>query len=197
MAGSNAHGELKCRADKFYELNVILIKSFDIEPSDALIFLKYCYSYFNSNKYPTLVITSQNWEGSNLVSYIFTQYLQTKFDFKYKFAMKQTDLNIELFESNKEAFLNAKTCSAFENWEDFIETKPDEYGDILHKRTKLFSTIPKNYFAELEYQRERFDNSGIKQKPTELLILTDTVSYGAGSNFIKNLQRYGGAIVAS
>ena len=192
------NGELKCRVDITNSLNVIFIKTFDIEPMEELQILSNCFNYFYAYRYPILVITSQNWEGNNFASYIFTQLLQPKIPHKYKFAMKQTDLNRELFESNIKGFLNARTCSPFDSWEDFIETTPDEYGEISHSRSKLFTTIPEDYFEGLEKLRKIYESFAyMKKKPTDILILTDTVSYGAASNFIKSLQNYGGAIVAS
>ena len=92
------NGELKCRVDSVNELNVFFIKTFDIDPMEELEVLNNCFRYSYASQFPILVITSQNWEGNNFASYIFTQLLQPKVAHKYKFAMKQTELNKELFE---------------------------------------------------------------------------------------------------
>ena len=68
--------------------------------------------------------------------------------------MRQNELNKKLFEQNKYQWLDADTCLPFESWDDFIEEKPDIYGDIEHKRTKLFNPIPKYLNINIKKFRE-------------------------------------------
>ena len=186
----------KCRIDEKNKINVFVITSFDMELKDFKILGK-CGKLFVTNKYPIIGIESQNVKGSNLFSYALTQIIQPKIDFQFKAAMRQSELNKNFFEKNRLQFLNSETCLPFENWDDFIESNPDKYGNIEHKRTKLFNLIPKDIKNDIEQLKKSMKNNGYFRKPTDILILTDTVSYGSGSLFIKNLQNTGGAIIAS
>ena len=108
--------------------------------------------------------------------------------------MKQTDLNKEYFESKKDQFLNAETCSAFNTWEDFIESEPDKYGDINHYRSKIYNPISKSVINEFNKIRKELIKKN--KKSTDIIILTDTVAYGGPSNLMKTIQNNGGAIIA-
>ena len=59
-------------------------------------------------------------------------------------AMKKSDLLKEYFNANKYSFLAENTCLPFENWENFLEEEPDEYGNnIKHYRKKIYNFVPK------------------------------------------------------
>ena len=191
-------GEIKCRVDDKNQLNVVILNKLTLENSnDINIIIDNCAINFYKNDYRILIITSQNLGGNNEISYIFTQMIQPKIDVKFNFAMKQTELNDEIYKLNKNNILNAKTCSIFETLEDFKEPISDDYEDnIKHNRTKLFSMVARRLVKELKRNRETIQ--GLKnKKPTDILILTDTLSSGAASNFIKTLHNNGGAIIAS
>ena len=186
-------GLVKCRTDNKNKLNVLLIKSFNADP-DIII---QCALSFYSNDYKIVIINSQNMEADISILYLFTQLLLPKHDIKFNFAMKQTKLNKLNFEGNPHKFLNSKTCLPFENWESFLEPSPDDYGDgVKHYRTKIYNPISKSLIENLRNLRENLLYN-YNKKPTDILIFTDSVSYGSSSNFFKTLQNYGGAITAS
>ena len=186
----------RCRIDEKNKVNVFVVTSYDMLPSDILIMSK-CSKIFLTNKYPIIGIESQNVKSSIMYPYILAQIIQPKIDFQFMGAMRQSELNKNFFINNKALFLNYETCLPFETWEEFIESNPDIYGDIEHKRTKLFNLIPKYIKKDFEELRISMKNNGNLKKPTDILILTDSVSYGPGSFFIKSLQNTGGAIIAS
>ena len=156
-----------------------------------------CYQLIYSNKNKLLIITRQLWEGGNIESYTYTQLLFPNINVKFNMAMKQTEYNKRLFEQNKKEFTDAKTCSIFESWEDFLEKDPDKYGEINHYRTKLYNPMPLESIKFFKEQREILVEFGLNKKSTDILILTDTVNFGPASNFIKTILNNGGAIVAS
>ena len=190
------NSELKCRFDEKYNLNVLFLNSFNIDEDDIQTIFN-CARLFFTNKYEIVVIGKQILEGENLYSYILTQILQPKIDFKLNFAMRQSELNRLNFESKIEQFLDVETCRPFKSWNDFIQSDPDKYDDIEHKRTKIYNPISKSWLMQLNEIRKEFKSKGMLKKPTEILILTDTLSFGSGSTFIKNLQINGAAIIAS
>ena len=186
-------GKIKCRVDKENELNILFLKSFNTD-QDLII---QCAISFYSNDYKIVIINSQNLEGDNSIIYLFTQLLLPKFDIQFNFAMKQTELSKQIFESNSDHFLDPKSCLPFETWENFIEPTPDDYGDnVKHYRTKIYNSISKISVEYLKSLRENLLENNNK-RPTDILILTDGVSYGNSSNFFKILQNNGGAITAS
>ena len=186
-------GKIKCRSDDKNKLNVLFLKSFNTDPK--IIFQ--CVLSFYSNDYKVLIINSQNWEGDISIIYLFTQLLLPKHDIKFNFAMKQTSLNKQNFENHPNNFLNYKTCLPYGNWENFIESTPDDYGDgVKHYRTKIYNPITKTLVEDLRNMREKLLENGDK-KPTDILILTDSATFGSSSNFIKTVQNYGGAITAN
>ena len=153
---------------------------------------------FYENYYKIVIITNQLWEGNGLNSYTYTQTLFPKINVKFHMAMKQTELNKELFEKDETlSFLDDKTCLPFDNWDVFIQSKPDRYDTIEHHRTKIFNPIPLEKILKYNKVRKDVLDNGYNRTATDILILTDTVSYGAASNFIKTVQNNGGAIIAS
>ena len=191
---------LKCRVDETKKLNVLFIQSLYVEEKGSIT-INECKNMFNKNNYKIVIITSQLWEGDFINSYIYTQLLFPKIDVKFNMAMKQTELNKELFENDKNdkslSFLDAKICQPFESWEEFKEPNPDRYDSIEHHRTKIFNPIPKEIITEYSAEREDVLKRGYNRTATDILILTDSVLFGEVSNFIKTVQNNGGAIIAS
>ena len=194
---SSEGGELKCLVDEENELNIVFIKSFFVEGDNESKTINLCANLIHSNDYKIVIITQQLWEGDNYPAYYYTQLLFPKIAVKFNMAMKQSDLNKDLYESNNSSFLDARTCRAFKDWDDFIEQKPDKYGDVEHKRSKIYNPF-NNLSIDIMNGFRRYQLSlGHNKKATDILILTDTVAYGAASNFMKTVQINGGAIVAS
>ena len=190
--------EIRCRVDKEKELNVLFMNSLLLEESGDIT-IDQCASLFYSNDYRLVIITSQLWEGDNNAAYHFAQALFPKIDVKFNMAMKQTELNEQLFKEDKsKVFLDPIKCTPYEKWEDFVESKPDEYEEgVKHYRTKIYNPIPKDLTTKLNSFREKIKESGHNKKSTEIIILTDTVVNGPPSNFLKTIQNNGAAIVAS
>ena len=191
------NGELKCRVDEDNKLNIFSQNSFgfsDFDEGENIIYN--CSKLFYSNNYRIIGIESNNLGGDGILTYIFTQLLQTKIDVKFHMAVKKNDLIKEYFNKNKNNFLDSKTCLPFENWDDFIRPNPDEYGDIKHYRSNIYDFVPKAVINKVKKMRTEFENEGKLKKPTDILIFTDSISYSATSFFIKNLQNTGGAIIA-
>ena len=119
-------GEVKCKADDDNQLNVFYFNSFYTEkPFTFAIYL--CLNIFLDNDYKVVIITSQIWDSSdNLNSFLYAQLLFPKIDIKYNLAMRQSELNKKLFENDTSQFLDAKTCSPYDSWEEFLETNPDD-----------------------------------------------------------------------
>ena len=63
--------------------------------------------------------------------------------------------------------------------------------NIDHKRTKVIDRCPRALRNGLNNIREEYFNSSFLKKPTDIVIFTDSFSYG----FIKGFQSTGGAIV--
>ena len=189
--------EIKCIIDNTNLLNVLILNSLEINDSNDFRIIIQCVSYFYSNEYKIVIITNQALNGNTPFSYLFTQLFLPKIKVKYNFAMKNTELNKEIFQLYKNQFLDAKTCVNFESFEELIKSEPDDYGDgIKHSRTKIFNPIPRQLLQMLNELRKRLKTELIDKKSTDILILTDTASFGATSNFIKIVQNNGGAIVA-
>ena len=191
------NGEVKCRFDEANQLNVLLINGLVLDETEEGPTLFKCFQLIYSNKNKLLIITRQLWEGGNIESYTYTQLLFPNINVKFNMAMKQTEYNKRLFEQNKKEFTDAKTCSIFESWEDFLEKDPDKYGEINHYRTKLYNPMPLESIKFFKEQRKILIEFGLNKKSTDILILTDTVNFGPASNFIKTILNNGGAIVAS
>ena len=194
---TSKEGYLKCRVDETKQLNVLFIQSLYVEETGTST-IKACTDLFNQNYYKIVIITSQLWEGDKMNSYIYNQLLFPKIDVRFNMAMKQTELNQELFENDRSlSFLNVDTCLPFDNWEEFKEQNPDRYDSIEHHRTKIFNPIPDRKIKELNDIRNNALNNGYNRTATDILILTDSVLFGEVSNFIKTVQNNGGAIIAS
>ena len=192
------NGELKCRVDEENKLNIFYQTSFGFsDDADGESTIVRCARLFYSNNYKIVGIESNSFGGSGVLIYLFTQLIQSKIDVKFHMALRKSDLTRDLYNLNKNMYLNENTCLPYESWEDFLETDPDDYGNnIKHYRTKIYNFIPKYVMNNLKKVREEFEKEGKLKKPTDILIFTDSVSHGGASFFIKNLQNTGGAIIA-
>ena len=191
------NGKLKCRVDTVNKVNVIFQKTFS--PSnieEAMIFIDNCFSSFDNNVYPIVVIEEQNGGGYiNLADYLIS-YINL-----YKASPIYSSLRYN--EITKSIAFNfagqdTKTCKSKYADKFFdLESIEDDYGidqngaKIKHKRTQIFdkSTVDK---AKLYNLRE---NTKYIRKPNEIIIFTDGFSYSATSLFIKETQINGGAII--
>ena len=194
-------GEVKCRVDKENELNVLFFNKFSslAEEEGESLTIAQCSELFYSNDYKMVIITEKLADGDILTSYVYTQLLFPKIDVKFNMAMRNNKYSNELFQIyGEKKFIDAQTCQPFGSWGNFTESIPDDYGEnVIHYRTKIYNPIGEKDIIELSREREKLIKLGHLKKSTEILVMTDTVNYGAGSNFIKTIQNNGAAIVAS
>ena len=183
---TSANGEIKCRVDTENGLNVLFISSLTVDSK----IIEECAEKFYSNDNKIVIITSQLWEGDTHNSYLYSQTLFPKLNIKYNLAMKKGELNKELYERDPSHFVNPDTCRRFATWKNLS----DFYG---HDTTEVYSPITEGEVLDLAQIRRKLIALGKLKKSTDIIILTDTVNFGAGSLFIKTIQRNGGAIIAS
>ena len=189
--------KIKCRVDNDNQVNVIIQTTFN--PSnleDAMIFLDKCFTSFDNNIYPIVVIEEQNGGGylalaDYLISYI-NLYKSSSIYSSFRY-----NENVKSIASNF-AGKDTKTCATKSSHKLFdLESIEDDYGidqngaKIKHKRTQIFDTSSVNR-AKLYDLRE---NTKYIRKPNEIIIFTDGFSYSATSIFIKETQIKGGAII--
>ena len=191
------NGKIKCRVDNVNKVNVIFQKTFD--PSnleEAMIFIDNCFSLFDNNAYPIVIIEEQNGGGyvslaDYLISYINLNKTSPIYSsFRYNENVKSI--------ASSYVGQDIKTCKAkYADWFFDLQFIEDDYGidqngdKIKHKRTQIFdkSSVDK---AKLYDLRENTKNI---RKPNEIIIFTDGFSFSATSIFIKETQIQGGAII--
>jgi hypothetical protein len=167
--------------------------------NEAMEFFDYCFSSFDNNHYPLVIIESVNGGGNQdladyLVNYINLNSLSSvPTSYRYNEIVKDFVSNFLNFDIK-----DIETCKIKKS-SYLFESKADEdnlgngfyFDNIIHMRTKNFdsSTIDTNKFNELR------KNIKYLRKPTEIIIFTDGLSYSATSHFIKQTQLKGGAII--
>ena len=183
----------KCRVDNTKQVNVIYQKTFALDFQKAKQFLDNCFSLFDKNKYPIIIIEDFN-EGGNGASASYLQsYINLKnIPFDYASARNSVDVKENFNYGVKDVY----TCNKIDVKSCFNSIITDDYGTnskglkVTHERTKIFHTsIERTHFYN--YRK----NAKNIRKPTEIIIFTDGFSYSATSSFIKNTQIKGGAIV--
>jgi hypothetical protein len=191
------NGKLKCRVDNVNEVNVIFQKTFNPSSLEsAMLFIDNCFSSFDNNAYPIVIIEEQNGGGYVTLADYFLSYINL-----YKtspiYSSFRYNENVKSIASNF-AGQDTKTCKA-KYADKFFDLQyiEDDYGidqngaKIKHKRTQIFdkSTVDKAKLYDLR------KNTKYIRKPNEIIIFTDGFSYSATSLFIKETQIKGGAII--
>ena len=191
------NGKLKCRVDNVNKVNVIFQKTFN--PSNlekAMIFIDNCFSSFDSNVYPIVVIEEQNGGGYVTLADYLISYINLNKTSPIYSSFRYND-NVKSIASNF-AGQDTKTCKARYADKFFdLQSIEDDYGidqngeKIKHKRTQIFdkSSVDKTKLFDLR------ENTKYVRKPNEIIIFTDGFSYSATSLFIKETQIKGGAII--
>ena len=188
----------KCRVDEVNHLNVFVQSTFSFSKKEEIMDLMYnCAKLFHSNDYKIVGIENGNIGGSGIFAVYLKQLLQPKIcQNKMLSAIRKNDYLEGYYSTYKESILDAKTCKHFESFENFLEDKPDVYGDnIKHYRSKIFDEITLDMKLDLHKKREEFINTTKTKKPTEIIIFTDYQAISATSVFLKGFQQTGGAIV--
>ena len=191
-------GNLKCYVDKENKVNVIYQNTFyvsDIE--EGAKFFDDCFSNFDNNIYPIIIIESFNGGGyGDLADYLISYINLNKTTSIYT-SYRYND-QIENFVAPVFYIQTIDTCE-LKNYTEFFDLNyiEDNYGydskgnEIIHKRTRIYdlASINENYFFSLRKKAKHI------RKPNEIIIFTDGYSYSATSDLIKQTQLKGGAII--
>ena len=190
-------GNLKCYVDNENKVNVIYQNTFySSNYEDGFIFFDECFSNFDNNIYPIIIIESFNGGGyGNLADYLISYINLNKTTSIYE--SYRYNEQVEKFVAIP-IYKSIDTCEIKNSTDLFnLSHIEDNYGfnskgeEIIHKRTKIFdlSTVNENFFYS---KRKR---AKYIRKPNEIIIFTDGYSYSATSVFIKQTQLKGGAII--
>lgn len=191
-------GKLKCYVDDENKVNVIYQETFHVSDlEEGLNFFDECFSNFDNNIYPIIIIESFNGGGYGdladyFISYINLNKSSTIYS-SYRYN-EQTEKYIAPLYYHK----SIDTCQ-YKNYTYLFNSSyiEDNYGfnskgeEIKHKRTKLFdfSSVNENYFYSIRKKAKHI------RKPNEIIIYTDGYSYSATCDFIRHTQLKGGAII--
>ena len=190
---------IKCKVDTINEINVLIQESFNLDYNKAFEVIYNCAKKFHQNNYKIVVIQNFNGEGDERLALILRQLLQVKIKNKSYLAYSLIEDLRKDFDDFPERFLDAETCRAFNDFDDFLNgakvnySTPDE--EIIHKKTKIIDILDKDTRRQLEKIRKEFIDTGNIKKPTDIIIFTDSFSSAAASIFIKSFQIEGGSIL--
>ena len=190
-------GNYKCTVDNENKVNVIYQNTFNSDLTESYEFFDECFSDFNDNIYPIIIIQSFNGGGyEDLADYLSSYINLEKSSAIYSsFRYNEQTKN---FIAPLYAVKTIDTCE-LKNSSYFFNSsyKEDNYGitengeKIRHKRTKIFdsSSVNENVFYNFRKKAKYI------RKPHEIIIFTDGFSYSATSDLIKETQLKGGAII--
>ena len=190
---------IKCRVDNDKQVNVIYQNSFGFNKTyEAMGKMLNCMKLFLTNKYPVVVIESQNGGGFVILYALLLQILQTRIEMKDYRSYRVTSIS-EDFLKNKNFYYYISTddCKQIFSYEDIKKFYEDSYGDnsIHHNRTSPIDSINIVNRLALQEFREEVKNSENLKRPTDIFILTDSYSFSATSGLIKGFQNTGGAVI--
>ena len=188
---------LKCRVDEKNKVNVFVQNSFDMDYLDSIRTILNCAKLFYSNNFPIIIIESKNGGGNPILAKIMIQVFQilnverSYNSYRAPYNMKLHTLQVDL--------IDPESCKIIHFMKDLPSEEYDYYKydneEIKHKRTKPMQEINLQVRKALNNFREEFKNSPYLKKPTEIIIFTDSYSFGATSTLIKGFQNIGGAII--
>ena len=190
----------RCRVDEENKLNVFYQNAFiffELDENEMLDLLNKCSKLFHSNNYKIVGIESRNQGGLITLPTYLEQLIQPKICKNRVLASLRNNEYLEsAFELYHNEFLDIKTCKPFKSFKNFLEEKPDDYGNsIKHYRTKISDIISIENKTDLNKKREELIKTKNTKKPTDIIIFTDYYSISATSIFLKGFQQTGGAIV--
>ena len=190
--------KFSCKVDNEKKVNVFYQNTFMTEDNHIYNFLNQCFTLFDGNTYPIIVIESFNNGGSLLIANYLTEYINlNKPNTIYSSYRDNEEVKNYISVQHNGIFKNLDNCQTenikniFNNGKE-IDYEVDSSGNkIKHKITKLFdgSICNRNVFYNFRKKAKNI------RKPTEIIIYTDGFSYSATSNFIKETQLRGGAII--
>ena len=189
---------IKCKIDNKNKYNVMYQNSFNPDDDNFNNYedtMKECFLEFYSNDYKIIIIEDKNGGGYLDLCVPFTEYLRPKITKPYYNAMKQSDINLELF-TNYYQYLNPETCLPYTDKDNFFEGIEDKYSEqVIHKKTKLYDSLDIIMKKNVEKNKKDYLSTGKTKKPTEIMIFTDGFSFSCTSTLITGLQMFGAAIL--
>jgi len=184
------------KVDIYNKDNVIYQNTF--YPADlnkSIEFFYDCFSNFDNNKYPIIIIESFNLGGYPELAQFITSYINLNKSSTI-FASYRYNEDIKDYVAPLYNIKTIDTCEIKNTKYLFNLTslKNDNYGEgIKHKRTLLFDI--EDFFVDHNFFFNFRKNAKYIRKPHEIIIFTDGLSYSATSLFIKEVQLNGGAII--
>ena len=180
----------RCRVDEENKLNVFYQNAFiffELEENEMLDLVYKCSKLFHSNNYKIVGIESRNQGGLITLPTYLEQLIQPKICKNRVLASLRNNEYLEsAFELYHNEFLDIKTCKPFKSFQNFLEEKPDDYGNsIKHYRTKISDIISIENKTDLNKKREELIKTKNTKKPTDIIIFTDYYSISATSIFLK------------
>lgn len=197
-----SEGKIKCRVDTVNEVNVFYQNSFSPSPkyfSDYEGVMLKCFDNFYKNKYPIIIIESNNGGGMSELCLPFAEYTRPKISKPLITSMKSSKTTYNNFLKNDEN-LNPHTCHTYTEKDNILDGIIDTYADgetiVEHNRTKDIESLNIYEKKIMEKKRKEYLKTNNIRKPTEILIFTDGFSFSCTSLFIKRIQVAGHGIIA-
>ena len=190
-------GVFKCRVDNKNKMNVFFISTFS--PSDVNEFaqvLLNCKTTFEKNEFPTVVIDDNNGGGFTTLAGVFQEVLQPDMIARLFMSYKNNERARNYLKPDVAdgGYDNPATGKTFTTVEELMKgAEVDDFGNgVSHSRSKPV-------LLEYSYVRKFMDKEKPKlkrnQRPTDIVVFTDSFSYSAGSLFTKGLKEAGAAIL--
>ena len=192
------NGDLKCTVDDNNKVNVIYQNTFfPSNLEESIIFFDECFSSFDNNYYPIIIIEDFNRGGYGRLADLLISYInlnKTSIVYSSYRYNEQTQNYVSKFYAHK-PLGNCEIKYGTYFFNNII--KEDNYGEtpdgkkLIHKRTEMFDSfiIDDNIFYNIR------ENTKYIRNPHEIIIFTDGFSFSATSSFIKHIQLEGGAII--
>ena len=188
---------LKCRVDDKNKMNVFFINGFASSNQKEFVDVLFaCKTTFDGNEYPIVVIDDFNGGGSFILSALFQEVLQPDMTARIFVSFKNDERVYKLIKPNVAggSYQNPATGQSFTTVEGLMEdAETDDFGNgVNHSRSKpalfLYSPIRKVMDRNKPLLKRN-------RKPTDIIVLTDSYSYSAGSVFTKGLKETGSVIL--
>ena len=184
------NGKFKCTVDNKNEVNVIVQSSFDLNIELTKKTISECFSLFDNNNYPIIIIENFNKGGYGIISQYLSSHVNLNIPYFNYMSYRYND-DVKINVASKFKSREIETCKLKYGNYFFNDYKNDYYGKIQHKRTIISNDI-EIYRIDIFDIREKMKNI---RKPTDIIIFTDGFSFSATSFFIKSTQLLGGAII--
>ena len=183
------NGEIKLKIDYKNHLNVIFQNSFEFEINKTNLEKLKILSEKINNSFPITLTESYNKGGNYLAPLYFEKVLNYNFSLsKLLISYKNSNIIKEKYIPKYLYVTEKRKCKEINKKK--LKIRNDTYfNKIKHFRTE----ITKISNLEISYNTINFNKN--QRKPTEILIFTDGLLFGASSIFIKNIFESGNAIL--